>query len=188
MPQNRSILKGSASTTLGNKRLLELAAFLHDKVPEKAFRFDVPIEFGSKAPLEAIEAGGGCGTVACAVGWAPACFPQDAKWLNPFIDFDPANPGTRRIGAVTVATSRREKVSEAAHYKEWSMLSEPWARRFFSLTKSEVSHLFVPNHRGAPDPKAGPKTVAKHIRKFVRVRRKAMREGRPVKFTSKGAF
>src|SRR5690242_8950860 len=65
-----------ATRAQGRKRLLELAKFLREKVTDKLFDFSEVMVVGDKRPKDALKAGGGCGTVGCAMGWA------DVRWPN----------------------------------------------------------------------------------------------------------
>jgi hypothetical protein len=67
---------------MNSERLLKMAAFLEALPPHK-FGFQNYVYLGSKSPAEALAAPDEhCGTTACAVGWMPAIFPEDFKWVE----------------------------------------------------------------------------------------------------------
>lgn len=67
----------------GRKRLLELARFLREEVADKLFDYAEVMKIGKKQPKEALKAGGGCGTVGCAMGWGAVRWPK-AKLTDKF--------------------------------------------------------------------------------------------------------
>lgn len=122
-------------------RLRKLADFL-DTLKRDAFNFGTLVDDwdwngrGRRQP--------GCGTVACAWGWAPHVFPRLLEW----------RAGTPMIRARAVCG--------------------PWywnASDFFGLNTREVLHLFspgqVPWNKGPVYRNATPKQVAASIRRYV---------------------
>lgn len=135
---------------MNTERLLKLASFL-DVLPAAKFNFAVIAEEGDKPMLEALAAGEhNCGTVACAIGWAPAIFPE----------LDWAVPPYRPPGLYTVVL----KGKEAPSY--WATTSRT-AEVFFDINWDEVQFLFVPAHCNNLSEDSTAHEVAEHIRKFV---------------------
>lgn len=77
----------------GNRRLLELAAFL-DTLPREKFDFR---KWVSKTDSK------GCGTVCCAVGWTPHVFPELASYHNDcvLVCDQSAGPGAMELFAMS---------------------------------------------------------------------------------------
>jgi hypothetical protein len=132
-------------------RLLKLATFL-DTLPRQKFDFGVLVNQSGLPMLEALKKGAHrCGTVACGMGWMPAVFPRQVKWTGENI---------RLRGSAFVEGFEAAEV-------------------FFGLTSSETMYLFQPGGGWNPFDEndktyynklkdgSHPKTLAKHIRKFV---------------------
>jgi hypothetical protein len=129
-------------------RLLQLADFL-DKLPEEKFDFGTIAKQSGKPMLEALAAGHvKCGTVGCAIGWLPAVFPDQFKWVRSAFNDE-----------LTVLT------------KETDELNFDAAAEFFGIGYSQADYLFMPGYEddgysGLAD-EAKATEVAAHIRKFV---------------------
>lgn len=71
-------------TALHKKRLLKLAAFLREKVPDEHWNFyEISNLRGEQCEAYRRIASGkqqGCGAAACAMGWVPAVFPRTFTW------------------------------------------------------------------------------------------------------------
>lgn len=143
-------------------RLLELAAFLRYQVPEQAFCFSVFMQIspGGKQPVDAFHAGGGCGTVGCAIGWLPMMYPSRFTWVR---------AASTAVNLDVVLTDN-------------SSMNYHAAADFFGITISEATLLFMPwgvmptgdgeqicNNLGA---NATPDLVAQNIERFVKVKEK----------------
>jgi hypothetical protein len=135
------------------RRLNRLADFL-DTLPDKLFDFRQYINVGENRPEKALEVGGGCGTTACAVGWAPAVFPSLLKW-----DLE--------AGEVCYRGENRLGDDDGSLDRE----SHHTAMDFFGLSDMEATWLFVPRglweSSGRLSGDASPRRVAAHIRKFL---------------------
>lgn len=121
-------------------RLLKLADFL-EKLPKKLFDIDTVAQCdgpANEALPEALEhPRRSCGSVACALGWSPACFPRQIEW-----------------------SESDNVVLKDGSSKNWWGTAEV----FFGLTKEEVNYLFTGDFY---EYQVMPKQVAKVIRKFV---------------------
>lgn len=136
------------------KRLLKLADFLQT-LPRQKFDFAVVARERGKPMLEALKAGKTeCGTVACALGWAPAVFPRHLKWERPYWS-----------GETALEINFRNASSSYAQ-------TFPVAERFFGLTEDEAQRLFEPSVSPLGY-RATSKRVAKAIRQFVAQKRQA---------------
>lgn len=134
-------------------RLLKLAAFLRT-LPPKLFDFNDICQLGTKKPLDAYRAGGGCGTTACAIGWTPKVFPRSFEWL-----IEP-------------------QMGPGAHINV-TLKGDHWvdnfdaAEKFFGITYADARYLFMPRCFDGDGTKrlsesASAKTVARRIEAFVR--------------------
>lgn len=141
------------------KRLLKLADFL-DTVPREKFDFAQVAKEVGKPMRKALAAGKTrCGTVGCAMGWAPVVFPRLLKWV-------PAHKwhsSEFQTFAILPRDSRQESVGAGSTWVHTSVTAEA----AFGLTEDQVQFLFNPLSSGLGDG-ATPKRVARHIRKFVR--------------------
>lgn len=144
-------------------KLLKLAAFLRRDVPSDVFDYTQIMRVGGKPPAEAFAAGGGCGTVGCAMGWTPAVF-DELEWAY--------------------LSSAHYTVPQASViYKDNPGFGRDYVvmRRFFGLNYDEVNFLFTPNammdiHSGDTVQNrcggtASPVDVADHIENFVQMKR-----------------
>ena len=132
----------------GKRRLLKLADFL-SKLPKQKFDFTLFGDERGKPMLDALAAGKtACGTVGCAIGWAPAVFPRSLRWLR-----------SRNRGNTAVDVGFCDVRTKRDSFKT--------AARFFSLTSEEVRYVFSPFEGPLPET-ATPKRVAQHIRRFVK--------------------
>lgn len=139
-----------ATHAQGNERLLRLAEFL-EALPPKRFDYCkwVGTDWLGDAELS-------CGTTACALGWATTM------------------PEFRKLGLrletesfAWVSNNRRGVVVDMKNERRGSDA----AMRVFALTHHEACFLFLPEYyymkKTSPGRGARPKTVAKHIRRFV---------------------
>lgn len=135
---------------LHKARLLKLAKFL-DKLPREKFDFSTITTLGKKSMPEALKAGKHfCGTVGCAIGWMPACFPRDVMW-------EPHEGGREYLSPDVIL--RRDPV-----FRDFGA-----AEYYFGLSYEEARYVFVPlGHGNSLSDTATPKQVAKHIRDFVK--------------------
>jgi hypothetical protein len=143
---------------MNTERLLKLADGL-ETLPDKVWDYRRIMKRGTKSPKDALLAGGGCGTVGCAVGWSPAFFPE-LTWTEHML--------------VTFADREQDDAD-----------SFETIRKFFELHSEETELLFEPhvNRKDEVDEDEGnwedrlgtdqlpwdvtAKDVARHIRKFV---------------------
>jgi len=131
------------------QRLLKLATFLREKVPNEHFNLNYFIDAADLysnrhiKDLPRIAAGlqSGCGTTACAVGWCPAVFKQ-WEWCARTV----RNGGVRLRG--TSGTTLQD------------------AERFFGLSVIESLYLFHPHEY--PENGLGKLHVARRIEQFVK--------------------
>jgi hypothetical protein len=159
-------------------RLERLADFLYE-IPRQKWDFSTVMELGEKPPLEALAAGKHkCGTMGCAVGWAPALFRRDLKWTN-------VGSGSYQmlIALRNPTPEQRENIRRADAGPFWATVCE-----YFGLTHPEALFLFNPEgyidpNEFNPDRKkyvnnldgnATAKQVAKHIHRFIKAKRKEM--------------
>lgn len=115
---------------MNKKRLLKLAKFLREKVPDDAFEMGLITGLDDDVPTRALPAileeclatkEQHCGAAACAIGWSPAVFPDDLEWDGE--------------GAVVLTSNRRLKGFDAAE-------------KFYDLTEMEAYYLFSPDAYG----------------------------------------
>lgn len=100
------------------KRLLKLAEFLEERVPEARFNMDF-WALDDDGRIGAVPlASPKCKTAACALGWATALFPRSLALTE----------GPRYADVVHLATGKR---------------NEQAAQEFFGLTFNEVRLLFM---------------------------------------------
>lgn len=149
-------------TSVHEKRLLKLAAFLRERVPRKKFDFNHIMREGANPPQVAILKTEDCGTTGCAVGWMPVCFPRDFAW-NPWVG------------------NQLEVVNKKTHKDDLDA-----AQEWFGLTLNETMYLFYPEgyyevydsdgvlfkqiHNNLGED-ATPKQVARHIERFVKAKK-----------------
>lgn len=156
-------------------RLLKLAAFLKKQVPDAAFDFSKVMKRGENPPLVALKMGGGCGTVGCAIGWAPAAFPRQVVWMqeDSSTTIEEAEPN-----AVFEVHTRGCVGSDSGSGYDSECLQS-----FFGLTDEEHQGLFTPDKslaietgsdflllENVCDSDASPKMVAERIEKFVKLK------------------
>lgn len=139
------------------QRLLALADFLEKRVPRKAWSFRTIVTLGTKSPKDAFEAGGGCGTTACAVGWMPQCFPDDFVWSD------------GGYGTPDVVLTSGESSPYRASYTQRNILG---AAQYFGITEQQADFLFIPHEEVGEELLLLPRTatkeeVAERIRHFV---------------------
>ena len=144
------------------RKLLKLGDFLYT-LPRKLFNYNSVMAKGSKEPLDALKAGGGCGTKGCAMGWLPAIFPRtfawrgDRWWPDSELDiFLKANPQLSTFRSVEI---------------------------YFGLDADEAEFLFQPSYSNgdgetSPEGDASAKEVGRHIRRFVYARYPDLRPSR----------
>lgn len=111
----------------GRRGLLELADFLEKKVPDEQFNMACWSEqqkeaFGKQAPERITPH---CGTVGCALGWAPTVFPR-----------------LLRLDSDGVPTARRQK-DQNAYLIYSSECPYALARRFFDLDSDGVEEFYL---------------------------------------------
>lgn len=136
-----------------NARLTKLALFLL-ALPEGKFDYGVWGQAKSKEKLVKL-APNACGTTACALGWATAIKPFRAKGLRMklYHTMDDAAYGDVYCG--------RSSGTRAAE-------------KFFGLTSTEATYLFIPEDNNEVPESATAREVAHHILDFVA---KGMPEG-----------
>lgn len=151
---------------IGLKRLLRLADGL-EKVPQPAFDYGeimaVPKD-GGKAPLEALKAGGGCGTAGCAIGWGPSILPKVLAWRSN------GGYGMRTDDRGGLTKTMRVCLRGQSGLSSYTSVGQ----HAFALTYDEADYLFTPGmghprdgRRVAPPDGASAKRVARHIRRFA---------------------
>lgn len=128
-------------TPVHAKRLLKLAAFL-ERLPKERFNFGVYVGQDWKGAQDL-----SCGTVACAMGWAATM------------------PAFRRLG-LHIAFN---EVKRPVPCLRGSYMASPAeaGQVLFGLAYWDFSVLFHPDSSVGYGPNAGPKLVAKRIRKYV---------------------
>ena len=84
-----------------------------------------------------------CGTVACAVGWLPAAFPREFKWIN---------------------KSEWEYINIKS--KNSNLYNEECAKDYFGLDKYECGYLFMPQNYNKKN--RNKRYVIQRIRQFVK--------------------
>ncbi len=137
--------------TLQAERLMRLARFLYNVLPPNKFDFGNVIK-GRDIPNETFS----CGTVGCAIGWAPVAFPDELRYVKrteygtPHIeDLNGDILDVHCCGASTAAMD------------------------FFGLTEDEAVALFAPGGQmglGLPGLHSGSSApeVAENIATFVK--------------------
>lgn len=123
---------------MNSQRLLKLAHFLYN-LDESKFNLEqiVSKNNGKTNGAKIVDLQNqSCGTTACAVGWCPRVFPDNARWVD-------AVCGPNEVGIV---------MFNGDEGTEW-LLS---AARFFGISVEEAEYLFMPqqyprNVRGAKD-------------------------------------
>lgn len=136
-------------TERGAERMLRLAEFL-DMVPRDQFDFSTTRE-------EKREGGAVCGTVGCAIGWAPNALPDCCSVRN----------GSSFTGCYSPVFSVNGVEVTPSHCI-WSDVAE----KLFDISESDAIRLFTPWNRAPHDgsvaqDNASPKTVAKRLRDYV---------------------
>ena len=133
-----------ATRSVGNRRLLKLAAFL-ETLPKHKFNLDIIVDdnkvFGEDGD-ELNLPGADCGTAACAIGWCPNVFPRNCEYQN--------------HGYISVVDKNTQKTDFS------------FAQDFFGLNREESYYLFDPKYYNRR--RQGNKSVAKRIRAFVEKR------------------
>lgn len=126
-------------------RLNRLAEFLEGLKP-RLFDFGTIMDLGDNPPRKALEMGGGCGTVGCAIGWLPAAFPRTFKW--------------------DIEGARADVV-----HRRWGEMDFDAAREFFNIDSNATNRLFMPGSRASGfsglSGNTTPKRVAANIRRWV---------------------
>jgi len=162
---------------MNKKRLLKLADFL-DELPRKLFDFGT-VAYAEKGltPKQALKAGPKCGTVGCAMGWAPVVFPRLLKYVKE-TDIDPTD---QFADPTQIFIELRDK---SAILDEWTQHDySTIASEIFDIPNDDANALFTPDYTsfnsvpaletGLSD-KATPKQVAKRIRRYVKETEKAL--------------
>lgn len=149
----------TASFKVGSNRLLRLAAFLRT-VPRKQFDYCV---WGESQTGEKVKAEIGCGTKACALGWATAI------------------PTFRKIGLKLVESTYEPNIGYVElHTKDGRILDDfDAASVLFGINTDEAVALFSPEedvYGNSVEDKATPKQVARKIEKFVAKRQKPSKD------------
>ncbi len=145
--------------TLHAKRLMKLARFLYNDLPEEKFDFTWVVQ-GQDMPNKKYD----CGTVACAVGWMPHVFPRRFEWRKVN---DPEDYNDHfRMGQI-ILVDKEMDVFMGLRMHGASL------EDFFGLKNEEVSGLFSPLRQDYVDlpeltSNATAKDVAKNIARFVR--------------------
>lgn len=135
------------------QRLMKLARFLHNVLPENKFDFSV-VTFGGDIPNETFS----CGTVGCAIGWAPLVFPDLLRY-------------ERSPSGESVYVHRKSDDRELAI--DLSVASSA-LMEFFGLSSPEARALFCPYCQSKISPalpflsnESTPKEVASGIALYV---------------------
>lgn len=134
------------------ERLLKLADFLENKVPNKHFNLSKiavsgSVEFDQDLLTKAINGEKiKCRAAACAVGWLPAVFPRSFEWQKTF--------SLLSLRAEASIIHKKTKDSDAVA-----------ASNFFGLTPHQCGYLFLPDNYRTMNPKKS--TVVRRIRNFV---------------------
>jgi hypothetical protein len=136
--------------TLHAERLMALARFLYNVLPPEKFNFGNVLK-GMDVPNETFS----CGTVGCAIGWAPVVFPLELRYVKPSASSTPH------------VTDARGLVFDV----HWCGAT-PAVTDFFGISEDEAIALFAPGaqrdldlpglHSGSSAPK-----VAQNIAMFV---------------------
>lgn len=160
-------VKANPLSKTHEKRILDFATWLKKRVPEAAFDFCeiMYVPGDAREPLDALKAGGGCGTVGCACGWLPAYKPRVFEW----------------DGAFYSRTVRDTSSGESGIHAPV---------RYFGITNEEADFLFFPDAgayvssvgeideftgdffiRSPCGGDASPADVAANLRRFVNFRK-----------------
>ncbi len=131
------------------KRLMRLARFLHNKLPEEKFDFRHILR-GSDIPNKTFS----CGTVGCAIGWSPLVFPTLLEYKH-----------TPQGNVMVVSKECNRALVVSDH-----VVSDT-VKDFFGLWEFEAKALFVPGQQDGTLPRltsySKPKDVAINIALFV---------------------
>lgn len=146
------------------RRMMKLYAFLMALKPA-LFDFSTVCELGTNAPSKALEVGGGCGTVACAMGWMPAVFPRMFKWIG-FYNRETITQAAVEAGEVADdAASIQSRISGLRDFSAVEV--------FFGLSYEDARFLFMPASPSTWEDgfhlpgTATPKEVAARLKWFV---------------------
>ncbi len=133
-------------TKKGAQRLLKLARFLQERVPDEMFDYsDVCWMPEQILPQDALKHP--CGTTACALGFLPVVFPRSLKYVL-------SNSG--KYAGITLTNNQTGAT--------WHSFKA--AAQFFGISDYHANYLFDPsdNNLGMD---ASRQTVAAHIEDFV---------------------
>lgn len=122
-------------------RLNKLADFLQKLPPRK---------FNIENWVDKTDAAGECGTVCCALGWAPAAFPKQWKWV----------PDTF-LGALVPAIRGGDMMGDATEFFGLPFWGE-WGPDY----SGTLRHAFMPSQY-PPGIRVTPKMVAKRLRELA---------------------
>lgn len=149
---------------IGDRRLLKLATFL-EKLPSKDFNYShwIGSNRRSNEPMHP-----GCGTTACALGWA-ASMPEFRRLGLRIIPYNAQFNDSYKLIGIPLPDGNRLETYAAA-------------QKIFHVDHDQAQFLFRPgaaiyglgdfDRFDAPGSDATPKQVAKHIRQFVKRIRK----------------
>lgn len=141
-------------TKVHNDRLLKLADFLARKVKDDQFDLHTIGDYDHVDVDPTIENGYevnktvNCLSVACAIGWSPACFPKDLYGYD----------GSEGLTVAFRKTSQNKKRGYT------SQTDFELSKKYFGLTNYESNWLFDPNYYDDTARKA----VITRLRKFVK--------------------
>jgi len=161
---------------MNKKRLLKLADFL-DELPRKLFDFGTVATVGEEGltPAQALKAGPKCGTVGCAMGWAPVVFPRILKYAKVNEVYPNETWYDEDLKQLYIALrdeSGLDPGTESYRKNDYSLI----ASKVFDIPESEAQALFTPGDTDWEIPAlmnelpetATPKQVAKRIRRYVK--------------------
>jgi len=161
---------------MNKKRLLKLADFL-EELPRKLFDFGT-IAHAEKGltPKQALKAGPKCGTVGCAMGWAPVVFPRLLKYTK----VNEVHPdeiwNTEDLKQLYIELRDPSLIKSAYDRNSYTII----ASIVFDISQDEALALFTPDihdwnvpalNETLPE-NATPKQVAKRIRRYVKDKEK----------------
>lgn len=149
-------------------RLLKLADFIENVVPTERWNFQQffrsPVEINEEIIKAASDPNAfNCGSVGCALGWAPKCFPEDLKYMEV--------KGLLFDRNLNIVPKDPLVIPPQIDYRK-TFDTAIW---FFDLSRTEVlglfsPHEYIPGWMEAPILRAEStkEEVAAKIRKFVR--------------------
>lgn len=133
---------------MNSERLLKLAEFLENNVPDEKFDMDLVIQ-----KCKSVEDAKTCNSVCCAIGWTPHVFPDLVEYVRDTTEEEVDSKGYPYISLRLINGSE-------------AMLDYlTVAERLFDISSNGAEDLFNPWHDA--DGRPTPQMVAKEIREYV---------------------